>query len=562
MNRLPKANLPKIRQNLVDKLVNYVNPVQGARRLHARSMTAAYNMFSSQGYITFGSRRPSMRGAQATANSADVDTVFKLNAMRASCRDLYMNAPVASAALKRARTNIVGFGLALQSRPDAQVLGITEQQAEDWARKTEREFALWAESKYCDVTRTQTFYELQGLALMATLMSGDCFTLLPFINDKNHPYDLRIKIIEGDFVSNPNNIYDTDICAGGIEVDENGAPVKYWIQKKHPGSINPSWEWVPVPVFGAESGRRNALHIFDRERPGQRRGVPMLAPVVETLKQITRLSESELMASVVSSFFTAFISTEAADPMQGSVAPGDSILDKSNPSDNLLTEMGHGSIVELKPGEKIDLADPRRPNGNFAPFFEAMIRQIGACIEQPYELLMLSFTSSYSASRGAMLEAWKSFRQKRAWLTREFCRPIYEEWLTEAIVKGRVIAPGFFLDPSIRQAWCESHWAGPGQGQLDPMSETSAALLAIEGNISTHVKEAARMDGDYWPDMINVLARERKIIIDKGLIPYTKSASKEPVANSDQSSQPARTTPDKKTITIPTDTTEEDLTDE
>ena len=57
----------------------------------------------------------------------------------------------------------------------------------------------------------------------------------------------------------------------------------------------------------------------------------------------------------------------------------------------------------------------------------------------PYELLVKNFTASYSASRASLLEAWKMFRMRREWLIGNFCQPVYEEWLTEAVVKGRKV---------------------------------------------------------------------------------------------------------------------------
>ncbi len=45
----------------------------------------------------------------------------------------------------------------------------------------------------------------------------------------------------------------------------------------------------------------------DWERPGQRRGVPVLAPVIEALKQLGRYTDAELVAAVVSGLFTVFV---------------------------------------------------------------------------------------------------------------------------------------------------------------------------------------------------------------------------------------------------------------
>ena len=79
----------------------------------------------------------------------------------------------------------------------------------------------------------------------------------------------------------------------------------------------------------------------------------------------------------------------------------------------------------------------------------AMCEQVGAALEIPADLLMMSFNSSYSASRAALLEAWKAFRMRREWLVKDFCDPVYELWLTEAVALGRISAPGFLTDPLI-----------------------------------------------------------------------------------------------------------------
>lgn len=515
---MKRAHPAPIRLNVIDRFINYIDPVRSARRIRARAMM---NVAQDVGYISFGSSRKSMRGAYASTNSADNDILPKLQSIRASSRDLYMNAPVATGALRRARTNIVGYGLTLQPRIDREKLGLSDDAADAWENRVDREFDLWADSKFCDITRTQDFYGLQGLALLSSLMSGDCFVLTPYVKKYDFPYELCIKIIESDLVSNPFNLLENDRVCGGIEVDENGAPIAYHIQKTHPGATYPMYEWERVPAYGEGSGRRNVLHLFDKERPGQRRGVPMLAPVIEKLKQLTRLSESELMAAVVTSFFTAFIKTDLREnnPVNDGFA-GTAETAKTPaeiPTDASAMEMGAGTIIDLVPGESVELADPKRPNGAFAPFFEAMVREIGSAIEIPFELLVLHFTASYSASRAALLEAWKFFLQRRAWLEREFCRPIYEEWLAEAVAKSRISAPGFFIDPAVRKAWCGSKWSGPGQGQLNPVQETEAAKLRVECGFSTKAKETAAIDGDNWYTMTNNRAREIAFEKSKGL---------------------------------------------
>lgn len=83
----------------------------------------------------------------------------------------------------------------------------------------------------------------------------------------------------------------------------------------------------------------------------------------------------------------------------------------------------------MEPGEDVVFADPKRPGSGFPGFVEAVATQVGAALEIPKDLLMKAFNASYSASRAALLEAWKAFQMRRQWFTADFCRPIYEIWL-------------------------------------------------------------------------------------------------------------------------------------
>ena len=87
-------------------------------------------------------------------------------------------------------------------------------------------------------------------------------------------------------------------------------------------------------------------------------------------------------------------------------------------------------------------------------------------------------------------------------------QPVYEEWLTEAILKGRIEAPGFFEDPVVRKAWCGAEWFGDNQGQLDPVKEVSAAALRVENGFSTREREAADLTGLKFDSILAVRAVE------------------------------------------------------
>ena len=109
------------------------------------------------------------------------------------------------------------------------------------------------------------------------------------------------------------------------------------------------------------------------------------------------------------------------------------------------------------------------------------------------------------------------FQMFRKWFASDFCKPIYERWLTEAIARGRILAPGFFTDPIIHAAYLGSKWIGPSQGMLDPTKEINAEIMAIGMGFSTHEQSTIKLNGGQWHDNVTQLAIEEQLLKDAGL---------------------------------------------
>lgn len=517
--------------NIIDKFVEAVNPSAALRRQNDRIKLELIRSFKNSGYDESGASRNknSMRGWLASSKSPQEDIDRNIPILRQRSRSLYMSAPLAVSAIKTNRTNIVGEGLRLKSTIDAAFLRMTPEVAAEWQRNTEREFELWADSKFCDSTRVNNFYEIQQVACLSWLMNGDACALVEYERPTPaFPYGLRVHLIEADRVSTPHtsgtavNLYATESTTGnrifnGVEVTDAGRVVAYHICSTYPNSqLRAAKKWQRVKAFGDKTGTPNVLMIFEAERAEQYRGVPYLAPVIESLKQLTRYSEAEMMAAVINGFFTVFITSEGNTGEMGFTG----VLDDEDrvSDDDLNYELGPGMVNVLKPGEKIDIADAKRPSSNFDAFTTALAKYVGAALEIPVELLIKSFNSSYSASRAALLEAWKAFRMKRKWLAADFCQPLYEIFLTEAIANGRIKAPGFFLDPAIRKAYCRAQWNGPAPGMLDPVKEATAAEKRIAIGVSTRQRESIEMTGTDFDANVAQLARENQLMKEAGLV--------------------------------------------
>lgn len=481
--------------NLIDRAIAVVSPEKAFKRIRARKALEV----SNTGYSNSGANRQkkSMRGWLFKGGSVKEDIEDNLDTLRQRTRDLFMNTPIATGALKTVRTNVVGSGLILNSQIDYAFLGMTPEEADEWETIVEREFALWADSIMADAMQMHNFYELQQLAFLTFLASGEAFTLMPYRPHKQHPYGLRVQLIEADRISQPSGNHKH--IFSGVELGSYGEVVAYHICNVHPlAESSGQKSWTRVLKFGAKSGRQNILHLMESERPEQRRGVPILSPVIESLKQLDRYSEAELTAALVSALMTVFI--ESSDEEGGSESWGEGVPEEEqiDAQDETSLELSPGSVISLAPGEKANTSNPARNNTSFDPFVTAILRQVGAALELPYEVLTKHFTSSYSASRAALLEAWKMFKMRRTFMATRFCQPIYEEWLTEAVLKGRIHAPGFLENPLIRKAYAAAEWNGPSQGQLDPLKEVNAAIKRVDEGFSTRARETVELTGGDW----------------------------------------------------------------
>jgi len=507
-------------------------------------LSKKHNAPQANGYSEAGASitRRALKGFTPESSSPNEDIIRNIDLLRKRSRLLYMSSPVATSAINTNRSKVIGTGLGLKATVNRDVLGLSPEAAKDWQSRTEAEFALWANKpRNCDAIGKSSFADMQQLALKSWLMSGDCFILLKRKPaEPQNPYSLRLHIIEADRVCTPDEFGGRSVAgfiegtvpegkpgAGhsvfdGVEINSDGLVEAYYVANRYPREISSKpIVWQRVLAWGEKTGIANILHIMDSERPDQYRGVPYLAQIIEPLLQSRRYTESELMAALVQSFFTAWIQTETSPmdiPMNevgaGEVA-GEELDDDVSDSENEY-EMGPGTVLHLKDNEKVDFGNPNIPTAGFETFMKTMFRMMGAALEMPYDVLIKEYNSSYSSARAAVQDAWEAFRTRRSWFVNDMCQPVYEAWLAEAVALGRIKAPGFFDDPLLRAAWCGARWIGPAQGILDPLKEARAAILLIDHGIKTHAQVTMEMTGGDWEENVEALAKENELLAKAG----------------------------------------------
>lgn len=455
-----------------------------------------------------------MSGWYPGNGSADRDLLINLPLMSGRSRDLARNEALTAGAARTYRDNIVGHVLRLSAKPDYRLLGQNAEWADEWGNQVEGHVRTWMDTTECDAARTMTLIGLTHQALSGMLMNGDAVALPMWLPRQDSVWSTRIQAIESDRLKTPPMLERREDIRGGVEIDSYGAPIAYHIRKTHPGDQNPGMDdYWRVPAF-TPWGRRRVIHLYDKERPGQNRGKPIVAAVMGDLRMAGNYAQAELKAAVVNSLVAAFIESDLPEDVVAGM------FDSGSPSDywTKLFErpenqprLEGGAILPLPIGSKVSAFNPGRPATAFGVFMDSVVRRIAAGLNIPYELLLKDFSkSNYSSARAALLEAWRFFNGVRRQISDMWLNPIYELIFEEMVNDGRIAAPRYYEN---RHAWLKCRWVFAGRGWVDPVKEGQGAELRMQNDISTLENECAEQGLD-WEEVQDQraieLARQKK----------------------------------------------------
>jgi lambda family phage portal protein len=486
----------------LDTVIGVVSPYRAVRRESARNRRYALQSASRilQARLDASDAASITRLTSSwttTAGSPDADVLDDLSRLRGRSRDLARNNGHASGIIGAIVNNVVGTGIRLQSQADGERLGLSEDATDALRDAQEAVWSRWA--KRCDAAGGLTLYALERQVCRQLLENGEAFLVRAAV--KGRPFRTAWMPIEADRVDSPPEWdYRRDVdVRKGIELGAQGERLAYWILPHHPGDDRTVRPRMPqrVPAFDKD-GRPNVLHIYDQRRPGQRRGVPFLRPVMGYFEHLSQYLEAELVAARIAACFALIINEDG----DGGIGGGHGEL---TTVDGQVVESLEPGMILRGSGIEPTQVKPDRPGDTFAPFVENVLRAIAAGCELPYEVISKDFSkSNYSNMRGAFLEARRFFRILQQMISDGLVLPSWELVQEEAFLRGMVAMPNFY---SQRDAYLRASTIPPGWEWVDPKNEVEAALLAIGGNIATQAEQIAARGGDY-DEVLKQRARE------------------------------------------------------
>lgn len=462
-------------------------------------------------------------GLNSMSSTAMVDLLSRWLLVSHS-RQLAISNPAASAAIDRYVGGVVGSGI-LYSPPKTTALLPPEYAFLMDLVSTRFSMA----SRECTLDRQGLldFGQMQTLAIENMMLSGD----IAFVRKPDEyswtaiesdriisPYYMcektRSAVVDGIFKlinkETGNRIVD------GVELDNDGRMVALWILKE---AIERPWaacadQIERIPMEDPDTGLPLCLFVFMPKRPAQYRGVPLLADVIEQLFLQSAYIQSEGNAAALQASLYGFITSQK--PVNDETAPelksrmdeyvpvideddeygegddGEGNEDKPTPDfkvayngqearENLYQPQAKpitsGRFMHLADGEDIRFLQSTHPNSNFGSYMDATTELISSAVGLPAEVLKLSFNSSYSASRAAIIQAGQKYAQVRTHFISRFVRPVFEVFAYETIKDEVGTDAALYISKALGS---EAIWRAPRLAALDPKNELEAYKLAIE----------------------------------------------------------------------------------
>ena len=436
---------------------------------------------------------------------------FGADQLRAWARKLVRDNAYAWGVVDTIVSSVVGNGIQAQSMLESMEGDDVEDT--NWAR--DETWDRWCEA--CDINGLYSFDEVQRMVQREMVEAGEVLVHLVTTRSKEYrgisrPVPFAIELIEADRLAGDKDTYTIARDGGkriirGVELDEMGKPLAYWIYPEHPNGPG-TWNRTPVRIDA-----KNILHLFRRDRLGQSRGASWFAPVMTWIRDLGIYVDNEIQASAVASCFGVAIKTEGSMPGLNAGDDDDQTDDNGNAFEYLEPAM----VVRLQPGESVESINPGRPNSASEPWISLMLRGISVGTGLSYEVVARDYSkTTYSSSRTSQLEDRRRFRCWQKYLIQHLCQPVRDRFTEAAALAGLKQFPTMSELLADRRKADPVEWQTPEWEWVDPQNEQQASQMSIDGLQSTYQAELGAR-GRNWRQVFYQRAKEETLKRQLGL---------------------------------------------
>jgi lambda family phage portal protein len=466
--------------NLLDRAISIISPKWAAERMRYRY--ANHFMEQSTRKYEAAARGRRTNGWITASSSANTEIHQALSYLRNRSRDLSRNNPYGENAVREIANNMVGTGII----PKPVDLSDTA------AKRLSKAYKTWANGTACDYDGHLNFYGIQSLVVRTVVESGECLIRKRIVKDKSMGIPLQLQVLEPDFIDDTK--YNLKLDNGGyiyygIEFSAENKIVAYWLWENHPGD---SFQYT---VKSNRIPADEIIHVFEKKRPGQFRGVPFGHASMLRLKDLDDYEDAQLIRQKIAACFSVFVTdAEPVGQLNGKETP---VIDKVEP----------GIIEHLPMGKQVTMAVPPDAGPNYDPYTKSVLRGVACGYGMDYVTLTGDLTAvNFSSGRMGWL---KFHRNVSAWqwnmLVPQFCNKSWL-WFTQVAKIMGVISVDMV----------EVSWTPPRREMIDPVKEVEGIEKSIRVGL-TSLQSAIRENGDDPDEIMKELVEMAKKLDENGL---------------------------------------------
>lgn len=402
-----------------------------------------YNGFGS-GY-TGSLFSQSMAGFFHESKSAILDNMMRQELV-SKARVLATKVPLATAIINTLTRGVIGSGLHLSGE--------------------NKVFDILSATYSFDACRRLDLFQLQQQAFETMLLSGECWLIRQKSKDDSYS---SWYICEPDHVLTPPYInasddgnfyyYKTHIVIDGIEFSSDGKPLAiHYCKNPYGVDLTSKKAWSRI-FFNDKNGLPNVIHLHLNSRPEYPRGLPILAPLIETLWGLYAYNEAQIQMGILQSCQALVVKTttnKSLNPFaplseQALNAPlirstDDNNNEQQQSKDFMITPpnvrdlngfvqnvnyVTPGQTIHLSPDESLECVTPTGPSSNLNDYYSLVLEQCCSCIGIPKPLLNGIFDASFSASKASIAQWLFTTSKYRKAFVEQLLKPLYRVYLCE-----------------------------------------------------------------------------------------------------------------------------------
>lgn len=480
----------KIEERL-DNLIGIISPSWALERKMARRASTAYDNVGN--WRNNGDWMPvEGRGELINAPSR--------KEARKKARHLERNSETVNAVINALIRNVVGRGFSLQVRSDDT----------EWNNTVEALWKEWCRPGNCDITGKFSFNEILQIIVRRKFVDGAALLLETYNQTLPVPYQLQLLEVDDLEGANKTKASSGNYIVDGIEVDQYGKHVAYWLSQYDYESL---MEKTPI--------RHEAKDVFflaDYTRPSEVREMTALARSLSSDKDLEEFFESVVFKQKINAAIAAWITSPAGGSVIGSSKIGAPVQKQE------AKRLVPGSVQYLEPGQDVKTLVPTGQASELRDFATASQRKLAASHGLSYEITSRDVSQvNYSSARQNMLEDWKVFEGEQQFLIDHFLDFVFEAVVKSAVLSKKITAPkDFMISPS---KYLKHEFIGPGMPWIDPGKEASANQAMLSSGQTT-LKAIYAKKGQDWEEEIKQMALEKEAMQKAGLLDQQKGENK------------------------------------